>query len=223
MSLLSRLQSKRFLGIAVFGENRIASFPVGTVGNEGFTRMRVLVGLLDAASADQQGAKNELGGETRGKTQAFLEIRGLVNSISGTAELMGAARTREFAEPTNAAELSFINSATAYLPQLSAPVVAEFVRYGLASDFKTRLETALAEYNAARENQTGGEQTQAGETSEVYALIDEGVRLVKVLDRVVKNVFGADKDVMALWSKAKRLDEDHAHRAAVQPTQKLAA
>ena len=107
--------------------------------------------------------------------------------------------------------LTFAHNAAAE----ALPLKAEFLKRGIRADFLEDLAADAAAFEQALSNRTEQKHAHVGATASIDDLIDSGLKRVRRLDPVMRNLFEDNTAKLAAWLGASRVER--APRRPIHP------
>lgn len=86
------------------------------------------------------------------------------------------------------------------------PLKAEFVKSGMRPDFLEDLAADTAAFEQALSNRAEQRHTHVGATVTIDDLIERGLKMVRELDPVMRNIFEDNPGKLAAWMSASRVE-----------------
>jgi hypothetical protein len=94
----------------------------------------------------------------------------------------------------------------------AGPVKAEFIRYGLPADFVEDLNADTESFERAIASQNRSTDTHVAATQAFDDGLDEGGKIVRQLDAVVRNKYRNDGATLAAWTSASHTERAPKHK-----------
>jgi hypothetical protein len=163
------------------------------------------------ARADQL-ARQQLDGlsEVHAATTRKRELRRLLRSAH-LDHLVNVARIAAVEDSEVLQKFALPVDATSYLAFQAAAngMAAEaesrkdlLMKHGLSEEVLTGLKTILGEFQSAVDQSSGGRLAHVGASADLLAVADEIVRVVRMMNGVVRIAFAHQPDILAAWESA---------------------
>lgn len=202
MTKEDRMQFERFARSAGFYGRRKADFAPASRGARLFGELEAVVSALENDASEQQEAGGAAIGATTSKSVVFADMKRQTMKIRATAVSLEAevpGIENQFELPRTSAELAWRNTADAFA-KAAAPHEALLIEMELPADFIARLRASVAAYDGAKDDQRGDKGEAVGTTQAVADGIQAGVRLMGLLDPLVKNKYDGNRVVLGEWA-----------------------
>ncbi|MDT4895912.1 MAG: hypothetical protein QOH25_989 [Acidobacteriota bacterium] len=95
------------------------------------------------------------------------------------------------------------------------PIKAEFIKRGLPANFLDDLDNDITEFEESLTRRTQGTDKHVNATATIDNLIERGMKTVRELDPIARNIFDENPGKLAAWLSASRVER--APRRATQP------
>ncbi|MGB9180407.1 MAG: hypothetical protein WCB68_14335 [Pyrinomonadaceae bacterium] len=89
---------------------------------------------------------------------------------------------------------------------LDSQLQAEFIERGLPADFLEDLAADIEQLETSTTQKIQGTEAHVAATAAIDELIERGMRAVRELDPVMRNVFAADPARLAAWLSASHVE-----------------
>lgn len=212
-----------FLRVREFGAAHAAQFPQNSFGAEKFGALGAVIAGLDAHASTQVAGRNTAQQGTTSKAAARDELRRDLEAISRTARSMAfdtPGLEDKFRLPRVLKDQELLSTARAFTVE-AQPLAAEFARRGLPADFLADLASDIESFEQAINQKTDGRAAHVAATAAIDDLIEDGVKHLRQLDAVVRNIFADDPAALAAWVSASHVERAPRRRrpdAAPAPT-----
>ncbi|HEV2880659.1 MAG TPA: hypothetical protein VGX24_05070 [Pyrinomonadaceae bacterium] len=197
-----------FLRVRDFGATHAAQFPPDSFGAEQLDALdAVIAGLDKHASTQVSGLSTAQQGVTS-KAAARDELRRDMEAISRTARSMAfdtPGLEDRFRLPRMPKDQELLNAARAFAAA-AQPLAAEFARRGLPADFLADLASDIESFEQAINRKTEGRAAHVAATAAIDNLIEDGMKRLRQLDTVVRNIFADDPATLAAWISASHVE-----------------
>jgi hypothetical protein len=208
-----------FLRVREFGTERDAEFPPTSFAGERLATLgEIINGLETHASAQFSGLSGSRQGGAS-KSAALDEVVRDMEAINRTARSMALTipgLDDKFRMPRNRTHQAVIAAARAFHAD-ATPLRDEFVRRGLPADFLTDLESDINAFEEANTSKIQSRETHVAATAAIEELIENGMRIVRELDAVMRNLYANSPSNLAAWLSASHVERPP-RRAKVAPT-----
>jgi hypothetical protein len=204
MKSTERRAYESFVRVDGFGESRSASFPAGSRGRELFAELKEVIAELSGHTEAQASQRSAAARGTAGRDAARKALRASVEAISRTARALAFSSPgvdKLFGLPRGNNDQTLLTTARSFLAD-AEPLKADFVRNELPADFLEKLTAQIQsfEQNIAVQNRSRGARVTA--TSAIKDAVARGLVIMRQLDVVVRNKFGAEPPILAAWESA---------------------
>jgi hypothetical protein len=212
-----------FLRVREFGAARAAQFPPNSFGAEKFTALGAVIAGLDEHATTQVSGLNTAQQGVTGKAAARDELRRDLEAVSRTARIMAfdtPGLEDRFRLPRGPKDQELLNTARAFAAA-AQPLAAEFTRRGLPADFLADLASEIEIFEQAVNRKTEGRAAHVAATAAIDDLIEDGMKHLRQLDTVVRNIFADDPATLAAWTSASHVERaPRAKQPAAPPAEK---
>jgi hypothetical protein len=212
-----------FLRVREFGATNAAQFPPNSFGAERLAALNAVITGLERHSSTQVSGLNTAQQGVTGKAAARDELRRDMEAVSRTARSMAfdtPGLEDKFRLPRSPKDQELLNTARAFAAD-AQPLAAEFVRRGLPADFLADLASDIESLEQAVNRKTEGRTAHVAATAAIDDLIEEGMKHLRQLDTVVRNIFADDPATLAAWISASHVERAPRRKqpaASSQPT-----
>ncbi|HEV7906294.1 MAG TPA: hypothetical protein VGO96_20810 [Pyrinomonadaceae bacterium] len=197
-----------FLRVREFGTSHAAQFPPNSFGAEKFSALgEVIKGLDEHATTQVSGRSTARQGVT-GKAAARDELRRDLEAITRTARSMAfdtPGLDDKFRLPREPKDQELLSAARAFAVA-AQPLAAEFTRRGLPANFLADLASDIESFEQAISRKTVGRAAHVAATAAIDDLIEDGMKHLRQLDTVVRNIFADDPATLAGWTSASHVE-----------------
>ena len=216
MNALENRQLEMLARVRDFGVARAADFPVGTLGQELFATLSQVVASLETHATSQTSQRNEAKKNTTAKTAAREALRDSLGALQRTARVLALQNPgleNSFRLPRKMTDQSLLTAARA-MAATAAPLVAEFIRHELPTDFLTKLNAQIAAVEVTITNRSEARSAQVTATASIGQTVEQGALLVQRVEALVRNKYGNEPQVLAAWDTARRVTRPRTAAAA---------
>ncbi|MBX7173556.1 MAG: hypothetical protein K1X72_21490 [Pyrinomonadaceae bacterium] len=219
MNYHERNRYNMFIKVRQYGTDNIVDFPLGSVGSANFETINSVLLRLDELAAIQTGGYGEVRVSYVSKDTAREDLRESVSYISRTAKALEyefAGISEQFRLPRGSNDQKLIATAKAFVTAIGTHQ-ADFIRYGLATNFVDELTDHIAAFEATLNAPASARGTHVEATAEIGQLIKQGMNAVRILDTVVKNVYRNNVGKLAAWTTASNIETVTRNRETTEP------
>lgn len=203
-----RRRLETFIRVHEYVEERAAQFPPASFAGEQLAILDAAINALEAHASAQSSGKGKVRESVTSKAAARDELMRDLEAISRTARAMALTTpglNDKFRIPHNQSNQAVLAVARAAATD-ALPHKAEFIRRGMPADFLEDLQADIAAMEQAIERKEQGAGSQVAATAAIDAEIERGMRAVRELDSVVRNVYANDPANLAAWSSASHVE-----------------
>ncbi|HEX8633578.1 MAG TPA: hypothetical protein VF703_05440 [Pyrinomonadaceae bacterium] len=197
-----------FLRVRDFGAAHAAQFPPNSFGAEKLAALDAVIAALDQHASTQASGLSTAQQGVTGKAAARDELRRDMEAISRTARSMAfdtPGLEDKFRLPRTPKDQELLSTARAFAAD-AQPLAAEFARRGLPADFLTDLTSDIESFEQAVSRKTTGRAAHVAATAAIDDLIEDGLKHLRQLDAVVRNIFSDDPATLAAWTSASHVE-----------------
>ena len=190
-----------------FGTSHASEFAADSLGKQTFTTLAGVVSELDGHAARESAGIGRQHRGTADRSEAREELRDLVESISGTSEVLGpefSAVADQFGLPPRKNDRALLNAARGFATEL-VPFVAQFEAHELPG-LMAKLNARIAALDAAIEMQDDGTADHVASRVAIDEVIDRGLELRRKLNMIVRNKYADDPEVLAEWTSVSHIE-----------------
>ena len=210
MTKRQRRKFEMFLRVRDFYNARVNEFPAATVGGQLFTALMAIISQIEQLSADAFSATGEVAQNIDVKGDAKDLVRDLLQDISDmtatmTYEINGLED--KFRMPRNKSVPSLIAAGRAFAAD-AAEYEADFIRYGLSSDFIEQLTTATDSLDVAHRETGDSTQNRIGKNAALVPLFKDGMIKVDRLEPIVRMKYRSNAATLSAWIYASHLERE---------------
>jgi len=186
------------------------AFAAGSRGATLFTAIGTVAEKMEGSGAKQLSGTGEYRGGTSGKRFWYGEVKEDLTEMRDTAVSIAEAEdTPDFDDsfrlPRSQSYDAMATAARAFLKD-AAPHKATFIEFEMPADFLEDLADDLAKFEAADDAQDAGQSSQVGGTADLVDLANQGMKLRKQLQAIVRNKFKGNAAVLAEWESAQHIE-----------------
>lgn len=201
-----------------FFSARTTVFPAVSRGGDLNAQLATVISTLRQHAAAQSSSSRTSREGTRLKAVALEELQEDLKAIYRTARaraLNSPGFDEKFRLPKSESAQSWLAAARA-IAEEAEPNKQDFIRLGLPANFLEELQERIAEVDEIinRQGQSTGEGVAA--SAAIDKAIEAGMKIVRELDAIVRNIFRDDPATLAEWTSARHI-ERAPRRAEPQP------
>ncbi|HEX8494244.1 MAG TPA: hypothetical protein VF658_15455 [Pyrinomonadaceae bacterium] len=193
-----------FLSVHGFNTTQSERIPPRTLAHDLFANLTRIISELDRHTATQVSGKRAAQESTTSKAAARAELYYDLDAIRRTARAASytiPGLEDKFRFSTRMKDQDLLATARAFLAD-AEPYKDEFIRRGLPANFLDDLRADIAAFEQAITRKLRGRETHVTSSAAIDDLIDEGVRTVRELDPIMRNMFAAEPAILAAWLSA---------------------
>jgi hypothetical protein len=211
MDNLERRQYAMMLAVLKFETTYAIDLADDVFARECFTRLRAATATLEQFAQTKYSGKNAA---REGRTVKSARREALMDDLRAINRTARALARRlpgvneKFKLPYGASDLVFLSAARAVVAD-AEPLVAEFVKYSLPTDFLDDLRADIAAFEAALNDHDTASKSVADTNRVIDQGIADGMEAVRDLDALIRNKYRRDARVLGAWETA-----SHVERAA---------
>jgi hypothetical protein len=208
-----------FLRSHSFVAARPTVFPAISRGGELDAQLVTVISTLRQHAATQSSSTRTSREGTRQKAVTLEELQQDLEAIQRTARaiaLNSPGFDEKFRLPKNKGSQSWLAAARA-IAEEAEPDKQDFIRLGLPANFLEDLNEEIAEVDEIinRQGQATGEGVAA--SAAIDKAIEDGMKIVRELDAIVRNIFRDDPATLAEWTSARHIERAPHHAQPQQP------
>src|SRR2546423_1773745 len=208
---MDTLETKRiemFGRVRELGSEHTAQFPAGSYGVGLFARLDTVIRGLEEHALRQSTGKSSVREGTSSKSAARDELWRRLEAISRTARVIAFTSPgleEKFRLTRGIGDQALIQLARTFAAD-AVPLKAEVIRRGMPAPFIEALGEEAAEFETAINLKSQGRSAHVAASAEIDELIEEGMRIVRELDAIFRNVFADDPSTLAAWLSASHVE-----------------
>lgn len=221
MNYHERNRYNMFIKVRQYGVINVADFPPSSVGAIQFATINSIIAKIEELAAQQTGGMGEARHSYVSKDVARENLRDCLTDITRTAkameyEITGIVERFRFLRGSNDQKL--IATAKSFLLAIDSHQ-ADFIHYGLAPNFVEELSNFVTDFEESLNATTSAQGTHVEATAEIRSYIRQGMRVVGVLDAVIKNVYSHNVGKLAAWTTASNIETAVKSKEKPEPNQ----
>jgi hypothetical protein len=209
MNSYERVRYDSFIRIKQFGADNEADFPALSVGAVQFAEIGSVVDLIEQLTAKFAASFGSARFSYLSKATAREILRDAVEGISDMSRSMAyefPGIQLKFRFYRNVSDADLLAKANAFY-QESEQYEADFKRYGLDTNFRAELQSAITGF----ENSLGAPVTatdeQVAATAEIGEAIRRGMIARRILDGVVRQKYKNNVGKLRAWTSASHIEQ----------------
>jgi hypothetical protein len=208
-----------FIGVREFKKPRANVFTPTSLGGELFTQLDAVISEIEGHAASQSSSKRTSKEKTSLKSVALANLMEDLEAISRTARVMALSipgLDDKFRMPRNVGEQAWLAAARSFAAD-AEPLKGEFIRRSLAEDFLEDLKADIAEFQQSIQHKAQTSGTQVAARAAIDKAVGRGMKIVRELDAIVRNIFHDDPATLAEWISASHVERSPRRNAAPPP------
>jgi hypothetical protein len=183
-------------------------FPATSRAGEINAQLATVIAKLRQHAATQSSSTRSSREETKLKSTRLDALQEDLEAIYRTARAIALNRPgfdEKFRLPKNKGSQSWLAAARAIADE-AEPSKEDFIRLGLPANFLEDLRSDITEIEEIihRQGQASGEGVAA--SAAIDEAIEEGMKLVRELDAIIRNVYRDDPATLAEWTSARHIE-----------------
>jgi hypothetical protein len=209
---MDTLDTKRTeMFIRVF-ENRAEFALAAAEGLNGaglFDQLGQVIDDVRSSAYDQSRSRSSVRESTGSAAAARDELERQMDAIRRTVRVMGGVGPgleEKFPSPRGLSAEALLTLARTY-GNHAFPLKEQFVKRGLGADFIADLDAAAVALDATLKERTKRRGRQLNATAEIDKVIDRGLKTVRELDVIVRNIYANDPAKLALWESVSHVEK----------------
>ncbi|HEY0051388.1 MAG TPA: hypothetical protein VGB68_18980 [Pyrinomonadaceae bacterium] len=205
-----------------FNAANAAAFAGNAKMTGGFAALASEVEVLESAGANRVSARGIRTDGTLDKNAAKTDLLALLRKIAETAKTIKKdepAFENTFKLPRGTlGSQQLLDTASSFAAMLTAPLIARFGEFGLASATPANLNDKIAAFQTARAQQNAGKSVGVASTAETKASIKRLMQARRTTAQIGENILedSGDAGLLEAWRSACRI-ERHKTKPAENP------
>jgi hypothetical protein len=206
---MNNLEIRRYnmlLRVRDFGASQATTFPAASFGGQLFSAVSSAIsGLATQAAAQTSGVARQ---STTSKAVARANLLEDLEAMSRTAKAMALdtpGLEDKFRLPRKASDVVLLNCARAYKADAQS-LKTEFLKYALPEDFLEDLQADISAFEVASTTKNVTAASRVSATASLDEELAKGLKAVRQLQAVVKNMFRNDVAKLAAWASASHVE-----------------
>jgi hypothetical protein len=210
-----------FRRVRDLGVEHASDFPAASLGSTLFAELGVVVTQIESLASTQESRVSSSRQGTQSRFFAREELLEEMEAIAQTARgiaLDSPGLEHKFRPSRSLSATDLLTLARAFHAD-ATPLAAEFIRHGLAADFLDDLGEAITAFEQEVTDRDLKRESQVSTTAAIGPLIAEGMKLLKHLNVVVRNIYRNNPAMLAAWTSASHITRrTRKSRAPQQPS-----
>ncbi|HEX8138899.1 MAG TPA: hypothetical protein VF544_15125 [Pyrinomonadaceae bacterium] len=197
-----------FLRVRQHGTNEAASLASNTFVTSLFNDLSQLITELETYAGAQSSGLTSARQSTRSIGVARDELERDLQAISRTARAMALSTPgleEKFRLRSRLKDQDLLTFARRVASE-ALPLKAEFVKRGLDENFLEDLNEDIEAFEEALAQRTQDTATHINATTTIDDLIERGMRIVRELDAIMRNIYEDNPGKLAAWLSASRVE-----------------
>jgi hypothetical protein len=213
-----------FVRMKSFGVSHAGDFVAGDLATELFPSLDEIIARLQSHASTESASDGATKEGTTTRRVGRDALRDDLEAISRTTRAMAEDTPGiddNFRLPRSDSDEALVNAARAFATN-AAPLSAQFIRYGLPTDFLADLNSDIANMQAAMVRQVSGLNDRISAGVSIDETIDEGMAIKRKLDAYMRNRYADDEATLAEWAAASHTERSPRRRKSTTPAQSTA-
>lgn len=209
-----------FLRVREHGRDEAASLAANSFVTSLFDNLSQVITELETQANAQSSGLTAARESTRSKAVARDELERDLQAIARTARSMslgtpGIEEKFRFARDLKDQEL--LTTARRIAAE-ALPLKAEFIKRGLPANFLDDLAADIAAFEETLAQRTHGTTAHVNATASIDDLIERGMKIVRELDPIMRNIYENNPGKLAAWLSASRVERAPRRTPPTPPT-----
>ena len=209
-----------FLRVRQLGTDESASIASFAYVKDLFNSLGEVIAELEAHANQQASGLSSARQSTQSLAAARDELESDLKAISRTARSIANSITgleQKFRWPSELTDNDLLTRARMFAAD-ALPLKAEFIKRGLPANFLDDLNEDIAAFEQALTQRNQSKGTHVNATATIDDLIERGMKIVRELDSLMRNLFENAPGKLAAWLSASHIERAPRSRPAT-PTQ----
>ena len=193
--------------VSDFGAQHPTLFPAAQFAGQLMTTITAVANELSTHATTQVASASSARQGATSKAVARAALREDLEAINRTAHVMAFEVTGlgdKFRMP-RPSDHNLLTAARAFAVD-ATPLTNVFVRYGLPQNFLDDLNSDIAAFEQATTERNQSIETQTASGAAIDETTDRGLKALKQLDRVMRNVLRDDVGMLTAWITASHVE-----------------
>lgn len=216
MNDLEKNQLATLTRVSDFGAERPTLFPAAQFAGQLMTTITAVANELNTHATTQAASASTARQGSASKAAARAALREDLEAINRTAHVLAFEITGlddKFRMPRGG-DQDLLIAARAFAVD-AGPIRSEFIRYGLPQNFLDDLTSDIAAFEQATSEHNQGFEQRVASGAAIDEAMERGVKALKQLDRVMRNVLRDDVETLTAWITASHVERvPHRRRQA---------
>lgn len=213
--------NEMFHRVEQLGKDEAASYAANAFITELFNSLSTIISEIETHANAQASGLTSARQSTRSKEAARVELERDLNAITRTARSMSVTMPgleQKFRSARDLKDQDLLTTARMFAAD-AQPLKAEFIKRGLPASFLDDLNDDIAAFEEALTQRTQGRETHVNATATIDDLIEQGMKIVRQLDPIMRNLFEESPGKLAAWLSASHVERAPRRRAKAEQTQ----
>ena len=196
-----------FRRVRDFGVANASDFPAASLGHDLFTQLGGVVTETESLASAQDSHISSSRQVTDSKSLARDVLEDEMEAISHTAPglaMDNPGLENKFRRPRSMSETDLLTLARSFLAD-ATPLADKFIRHGMPADFLDDLREAIAAFERAITERDNKREDHVSATAAIGPVIARGMKVLKQLNIVVRNVYRNNAAMLAAWTSASHI------------------
>lgn len=209
---MDTLETKRlemFIRVREFGTQFAAAFPAGSYGAGLFEKLGEVVEELKTHALQQSKGQSSARESSASKSSARDELLRRLDAISRTARVIAYATPgleNKFRMPRGIGDQALLTLSRSFASD-AEPLKDEFTKRGMAANFIQELNELAEDFDGTIDQKVQHRGKHVAATAAIDEMVERGVRIVRELDALVRNLLGEDASALAAWASASHVEK----------------
>lgn len=215
--------SEMFLRVEQLGKDEAQSYASNTFIAELFNSLSTIIAALETHTNAQASGLTGVRQGTRSCEATRIELERALRAIARTARSMSVTMPgleQKFRSPRDLKEQELLATARMFAAD-ALPLKAEFIKRGLPPTFIDDLNDDIKAFEEALASRAQGRETHVNATATIDDLIEQGMKIVRQLDPIMRNLFEESPGKLAAWLSAAHVERATRRRPKVEQPQPM--
>ena len=207
-----------FLRVQQLGTDEAASYAGNTFIADLFNSLSTVITDLETHRGAQASGLTNAQQGTRSKEAARAELERGLNAVRRTARSMSIiipGLEKKFPSVQHLKDQELLTAARMYATD-AQPLKVEFIKRGLPAGFLDDLNEDIAAFGEALAQRTQGKEKHVNATATIDDLVERGMKIVRELDPIMRNLFENEPGKLAAWLSASHVERAPRRKAKQQ-------
>jgi hypothetical protein len=207
MNDLEKNQLATLTRVSEFGAQHPTLFPAAQFAGQLMATISTVASELSAHATTQAASASTARQGTASKAASRAALREDLEAINRTAHVLAFERAGlddKFRMPRGG-DQDLLIAARAFAVD-ATPIRSDFIRYGLPQDFLDDLISDITAFEQATSQRNQGVEKQTASSAAIDEAVEQGMKALKQLDRVMRNVLRDDIETLTAWMTASHVE-----------------